>query len=104
VNFLTVRELTAAPKKLWEKLKDEGEITITRQGKPTAILVNIPEGKFDETLQAIKQTKFLNSLNTMRMEAESRGFLDDEEIEAEIQAARKMKKTNRYPCFTASKI
>jgi antitoxin (DNA-binding transcriptional repressor) of toxin-antitoxin stability system len=89
MNFLTVRELTAAPKKLWEMLKDEGEIAITRQGKPTAILVNIPEGKFDETVQAIRQAKFTSSLIAMRTETANRGFLSDEEIEKEIKAARR---------------
>ena len=55
-----------------------------------AIIFKIPEVKsgFDKTVGFIKRLKALIALNEMRSEAEERGFLSEEEIESEIQAAR----------------
>ncbi|MCL2821233.1 MAG: type II toxin-antitoxin system RelB/DinJ family antitoxin [Oscillospiraceae bacterium] len=46
-------------------------------------------------IESSKSEKGLALLRNMRAEAESRGFLSDEEIEAEIKAARMKSKTGR---------
>lgn len=89
MEFLSVRDLTASPKSAWDKLAQEGEVAITNNGKPTAIMISVNENEFDETIQAIRQAKFMRLLNNIWNEAEQRGPISNEEIEAEIQAARK---------------
>ena len=76
------------PKSLWETLSAEGEVVITNNGKPTALLVDIADGSFEETVKAIRQAKAMLAFNSMRSRAAAKGFLTDEEIEAEIAAAR----------------
>jgi len=88
MEFLNVKELTSSPKEVWKKLALSGEIVITNNGKPTAIMLDIPEGGFEETLNIIRQAKAMRLLNSMRLEASQRGFLSQEEIEEEIRATR----------------
>lgn len=89
MNFYSVRDLRTTPKSLWETLVADGEVVITNNGKPTALLLNIADGSFEETLKAVRQAKAMIAFNAMRSKAAEKGFLSDEEIEAEIAATRK---------------
>lgn len=89
MNFYSVRDLRTTPKSIWENLVADGEVVITNNGKPTALLLNIADGSFEETLKAVRQAKAMIAFNAMRSKAAEKGFLSDEEIEAEIAAARK---------------
>ena len=91
MEFLTVRDFRTSPKSAWEKLSQNGEIVITNNGKPTAVMLNVKDGDLEEVLRTIRQAKAMRALNAVRAEAERRGFLSDEEIEAEIQAYRRGK-------------
>ncbi len=88
MNFYTVRDLRTTPKAIWENLTDDGEVVITNNGKPTAIMIDISDGNFEETLKAVRQAKAMIAFNMMRKKSADRGFMSDEEIEAEINAAR----------------
>ena len=63
-------------------------MVITNNGKPTALLLDISNEDLEETLLALRQIRAMRLFNQMRNDAQKRGFLSDEEIEAEIQAAR----------------
>ena len=91
MEFLSVRDFRTSPRNTWKKLSQNGEIVITNNGKPTAIMLNIENGDFEEVLRTIRQAKAMRALNAIRIEATQRGFLSDEEIEAEIQAYRRDK-------------
>jgi prevent-host-death family protein len=88
MEFLSVRELTASPREAWEKLARDGEVAITNNGKPAAIMVSVSDYGFDETVRLIRQAKSMRLLNRIWAEAEERGPLTGEEIETEIRAAR----------------
>jgi hypothetical protein len=88
MEFLSVRELSSASRETWEKLRREGELTITNNGKPTAIMLDVSGRNFDETLTLIRQVKTMRLLNNIWAEAAERGPISDEEIEAEIRAVR----------------
>ena len=88
MNFYSVRDLRTTPKRIWADLSDDGEVVITNNGKPTAILFDIADGDFEETVRAVRQTKAMMAFNAMRARSASSGFLSEEEIEAEISAAR----------------
>ncbi len=88
MNFYTVRDLRNTPKNIWENLSNDGEVVITNNGKPTAILVDIADGGFEETIKAIRQAKAMMAFNSMRAKAAAKGYMSDAEIEAEINSAR----------------
>lgn len=89
MDFYTVRDLRNTPKSIWEKLSADGEVVITNNGKPSALLVDLADGGFEETVKAIRQAKAMIAFNSMRSKAAAAGYLTDEEIEAEIAAARR---------------
>ena len=89
MNFYTVRDLRTTPKSIWDNLSADGEVVITNNGKPTALLIDIADGSFEETVKAVRQAKAAIAFNAMRTRAAESGFMTDEEIEAEIAAARK---------------
>ncbi len=89
MNFYTVRDLRTSPKNIWENLSADGEVVITNNGKPTAIMIDITDGNFEETIKAVRQAKAMIAFNSMRQKASKDGYMTDEEIEAEISAARK---------------
>ena len=88
-SFYTVRDLRTTPKSIWDNLSADGEVVITNNGKPTALLIDIADGSFEETVKAVRQAKAAIAFNAMRTRAAESGFMTDEEIEAEIAAARK---------------
>lgn len=88
MNFYTVRDLRTTPKSIWENLSEDGEVVITNNGRPTAILFDIADGSFEETVKAVRQAKAMIAFNSMRAKAAASGYMSDEDIEAEIAAAR----------------
>jgi len=89
MDFYTARDLRTTPKELWDSLASSGEVVITSNGKPKALLVDISQDNFEEVLKALRQTRAMLAVNRMRKTAEANGFMTDEEIEAEIADARK---------------
>ena len=88
MNFYSMRDLRTCPKKMWDDLQDGKEVVLTNNGKPSALIINIPEGMFDETVRAVRQAKAMIAFNSMRSQASKSGFLSDEEIERIISEAR----------------
>ncbi len=88
MNFYSIRDLRTESKTIWKNLASGDEIVITNNGKPSALMIDIPEGGFDDVVQAVRQAKAMIAFNNMRKKAAAAGFMTDEEIEAEIQAAR----------------
>lgn len=89
MNFYTVRDLRTTPKSIWENLSADGEVIITNNGRPTAILFDIADGSFEETVKAVRQAKAMIAFNSMRAKAAANGYMSDEDIEAEIAAVRR---------------
>ena len=88
MNFYSVRELRTEYKAMWESLKEGDEVVITNNGKPAALMLEIPEGEFDETVRAVRQAKAMLAFQKMRKIAASEGYMREDEVEAEINAAR----------------
>lgn len=88
MNFYSMRDLRTESKSMWQDLSKGDEVILTNNGKPSAIVIDIPEGGFDEAIQAIRQAKAMIALNSMRQKAAKEGFKTDEEIEALINEAR----------------
>ena len=90
MEFLNTRDFRY-PKEVWAKLSQNGELILTNNGRPTALLLDLPDGRFEDALRAVRQAKAMRSFNLIREEAAERGFLTDEEIENEIRAYREEK-------------
>ena len=91
MNFYTVHDLRTSSKSIWEALAGDGEVVITHNGKPTALMLDISRGDFEETVRAVRQARAMRAINRMQEVAVKSGLdrmnLDD--INAEIATARK---------------
>ena len=88
MNFYSVRDLRTDSKKMWIDLKNGNEVVLTNNGKPSALVIDIPEGEFDEVVQTVRQAKAMLAMNNMRRKAAKEGFLSDDEINDLINEAR----------------
>lgn len=88
MNFYSVRDLRTDSKTMWSALRTGDEIVLTNNGKPSALMIDIPDGCFDEIVQAVRQAKAMIAVNNMRRRAAREGFRSDEEIEALIDEVR----------------
>ena len=88
MNFYSVRDLRTDSKSMWADLNSGDEVVLTNNGKPSALITDIPEGGFDEIVQAVRQAKAMIALNSMRRKAAHEGFMTDDDIESIIAEAR----------------
>lgn len=88
MNFYSVRDLRTDSKSMWQDLNRGDEVVLTNNGKPSALIIDIPEGSFDEIVHAVRQAKAMIALNNMRRKAAKTGFMSDDEIESLIDEAR----------------
>lgn len=88
MNFYSVRDLRTDSKSMWADLTSGDEVVLTNNGKPSALIIDIPEGSFDEIVQAVRQAKAMIALNSMRRKASREGYMSDIEIESIIAEAR----------------
>ena len=88
MNFYSVRDLRTDSNRMWQDLNRGEEVVLTNNGKPSALIIDIPEGSFDEIVHAVRQAKAMIALNNMRRKAAKTGFMSDNEIESLIDEAR----------------
>lgn len=88
MDFYSIRDLRTDSKNMWEALSSGDEIVITNNGKPSALMIDIPEGRFDEVVQVVRQAKAMIAINSMRRKTAKTGFMSDEEIDSIIKEVR----------------
>lgn len=89
MKFLSTRELRNRPGAIREILQD-GDIALTANGKPFAIVVGVEEGDLERTATVIRRVRAQLAVSRMRRAAAVAGVsaLSPEEIEAEVSAVR----------------
>ena len=92
MDFLTIRDFRSAS--VWDRLSKQEEAVLTNNGRPVALILAL-DGNFEEVLGSVRQAKAMRALNAIRAEAAERGFLSEEEINAEIQAYRSKKRARQ---------
>jgi len=90
MRFLSVRELKAAPGRLWSG-DDSEDIIVTANGHPIALLTRIDDASFEAQLEARRRARSMTVFDRAYREAAASGAdtMTNEEIDAEIQAARR---------------
>jgi antitoxin (DNA-binding transcriptional repressor) of toxin-antitoxin stability system len=90
MRFISVRQLNARPKEVWGELKN-GEMVITSNGKPVALLSPVTEKTMEKILKMIRRSRALMALEEMQKKSVAAGLdrMSDAEIESEIRAVRK---------------
>ncbi len=93
MRFITVRDLRLKPGEVWKCAKKEGEIVVTSNGRPIAILLSVENESFEEELDIIRRARALKALSNLQKQSVQQGTdkLTDKEIQAEIAAVRELK-------------
>jgi prevent-host-death family protein len=95
MKFIQVREVRIRYGKVMEQLKKEKKIVLTSKGKPVALLTDLSEDNFEEQLSHQRHAEFASAVRDMQKQSVKMGLdkMTDKEIETEIKAARRTKKT-----------
>ena len=90
MNFATVRDLRANSARLWKKLAEDGEIVITSNGTPVALMIPASSESLEMELKAVKRARAELALQHVQIIAVKKGLdtLSDADIEREITAVR----------------
>jgi antitoxin (DNA-binding transcriptional repressor) of toxin-antitoxin stability system len=94
MKFISTRELRNRPGYVRD-LAQNGDLVLTTNGKPIAILLGIEEDELEETADAIRQAKAQLALGRLRKQAARRGTdrMPASAIAAEIRAVRSRRKS-----------
>lgn len=93
METLSIRELRNRPGAVQDDLSKKGELLLTSNGRPVAVMLSVDGKSLDETLEVIRQARGQLALRALRRCARERGTseLSKEEIDAEIAAARRFR-------------
>jgi antitoxin (DNA-binding transcriptional repressor) of toxin-antitoxin stability system len=86
MDYLAIKDLKQT-RVVREKLEKEGELVITKDGQPFAVMVGVEPGDLEESLREIRRALFSSAISQARRKALDEP-LSDAEIEAEVAAAR----------------
>ena len=91
MEFVTIRDLRLKPAEVWDKLRHQGEIILTSNGRPVAVIAGVGENDVEETVAALRRARAQVAVSRLRRGAAERGAdkLSAVEIESEIARYRR---------------
>ena len=94
MDFLSVREFSAYPRKTRETLKRSGKIVLTNNGKPSMLVFDIAGQDFEGLIDVLNRAKAMRLLEEIQMQAVRGGLntMTMDEINGEIAAYRRKKR------------
>jgi len=88
MHYLAAKDLKKTWE-LWQKLADERELVITRDGKPSALMISVSPETVEDSLREVRRALFSAALSRVRRRAEEVGIPDDAATAAEIDQSRR---------------
>ena len=88
MNFYSVRDLRTKAQNLWSDLEGGNNAVLTNNGKPSGLILPVPEGTLDELIRAVRQAQAMIAFNNMRKTAAENCYMTDDEIDAIVDEAR----------------
>ncbi|MCB2263675.1 MAG: type II toxin-antitoxin system Phd/YefM family antitoxin [Candidatus Thiosymbion ectosymbiont of Robbea hypermnestra] len=90
MDFVSVRDFRTEPGAVWQKLAQQHELVVTRNGKPFAVLTETSPTELDQDLQALRGLRFGRALDAIRTQARAQGVdkMTLDEINAVIREVR----------------
>lgn len=87
MDYLSVSELKYS-KRFWNRLEASKKLVLTRSGRPGALMLEVSPENLERVVSAVCRSLFSEAVSAARIGSEE-GPHQDEEIEREIQAARR---------------
>lgn len=97
MEFVPYRLMRNQPKELRKKLEKQGELVVTVDGEPLAIMLQVPKGSIEDLVMLVSQVKAQLSVARIRQNARQNGTdqMTDEEINAVVQESRAQRRAKR---------
>ena len=91
MRFVSVRDLRSKSAQIWKDLPSEGEMVITSNGHPIAILAPVTEAGLEDTLRAFRRARAVEAVAALQGQSSEAGRdrISMEEIDAEIREVRR---------------
>ncbi len=91
MRFLSVRDLRGKPSQVWKELAEEGEMVVTNNGRPIAILSSVDGSNLEQTLAAFRQARAVGAVASLQRRSVQRrtDSLTISDVNREIRAVRK---------------
>jgi antitoxin (DNA-binding transcriptional repressor) of toxin-antitoxin stability system len=93
MRLISIVDLRTKSEEEWRRLEED--VVVTSGGDPIAILTPVTEGRLEESLVAIQRARAVAAVREMQRRSAEQGLdaLTDRDIEAEIAAVRRSRKT-----------
>ena len=91
MKYMSIRDLRGNTAAVRKSLARDGEIVVTANGKPIAVLAPVSPGSVEETVVAIRRVRFTRALEEAHVSAKESGLsaMSAAEVEAVVREARK---------------
>ena len=95
MRMLSVRELRGQSARVWKELPAEGEMVVTSNGRPVAVLTAVDEHTVEESLVAWRRVRAMQAVASLQEASARKGTdrLSMDDIDAEIREVRKARRT-----------
>lgn len=97
MEFIPYRLMRNQPNELRKKLEEQGELVVTVDGEPMAIMLQIPKGSLEDLVMLVSQVRAQLAVARIRQNARQQGKdqISDDEVNYVIQETRAKRRTKR---------
>lgn len=91
MKYMSIRDLRGNTAAVRKSLARDGEIVVTANGRPIAVLAPVSPGSVEETVVAIRRARFTRALEDAHASAKESGLsaMSAAEVDAVVLEARK---------------
>ena len=97
MEFVPYRLMRNQPNELRRKLEEQGELIVTVDGEPMAIMLQVPKGSLEDLVMLVSQVKAQLAVAAIRQQARRSGRdqITAQEVETIVKEARTHRRTKR---------
>jgi hypothetical protein len=97
MEFVPYRLLRNQPTELKRKLEEKGELVVTVDGEPLALMLQIPKGSLEDLVLLLAQVRAQLAAAAIREQARQRGLgnMTIKQADTVVQEARKVRRSGR---------
>jgi antitoxin (DNA-binding transcriptional repressor) of toxin-antitoxin stability system len=91
MKFIPSRELRLRPGKVWKDLRAEGELVVTRNGQPVALMLPVNGEDLEDRLRAVRAGELREAVDRVRQEAAAKRLdrMSSREVDDLVRRARR---------------
>lgn len=97
MEFVPYRLMRNQPNELRKKLEKQGELVVTVDGEPLAIMLQVPKGSLEDLVMLVSQVRAQLAVARIRQNARENGTnqMTDEEVDSVIEETRAQRRAKR---------